>query len=43
MIIGKAKSFFFDEMKTADKCTFFEDSNKNYLKNLGQYRYCLII
>jgi hypothetical protein len=34
-----------DGIKITDKHTFSESSNKNYCtcKNLGQYRYCLII
>jgi hypothetical protein len=40
MIIDKAKSLY-DEIKITDKGTFSAGSNKT-LKNLINYRYCLI-
>jgi hypothetical protein len=42
MIIKKAMSFY-DEMKITNKCTFSEGNKKITSKNIGQYRYCLII
>jgi hypothetical protein len=42
VVIEKAKPVY-DEMNIIDKCTLSETVTKNYLNNLGQYRYCLII